>query len=694
MKFLSRLVRIGFTLCIVAVGPVLLQTVNAQVSPVATSPSQITEGKSSPDSARQKREQAYVKLLTGQRILVTLRSNEFTASAITESVKLAKAALEEAAMLDPTLAEAYTALSEIALFYPPQDMNESVRQANKAISINRNNFGGHQMLGRIYSLKSGLKGQEFDKSFAERALVELREVTRLAPNDAEGWALQGELYLALGRNDDAIQALTKWAAAPTSVSPRFFETITNGRELTPDAAAARLGEALLRAGRRREAITATRRALYLSPQEEAYEELLSRAVDSEGEDDEAVITELRSTIAAEPQGTTAPILLARVLTRAGRIEEAVQTLRTAIGRRVDTDKKNILSLRLALAQTFADAGRFDEGIVLYEAILQEKGITGTGPLVDQSNKQIASELLRRIIGLYRNAGKSKEALAAVERMRRLLGSDDPTIDFEEIDLLRGFGQRNEALKVLQAARLKYPQQSEFLFEEAIVLTELGRVDEGVSLLSSLLSQQSKPDTTVSSTLSDVAIYLRISNLYILASRGPEAVAAARKAVELVPADEPDVLSAALIRLSSAQDRAGDAKGSEESLRRVLASEPDNFTALNNLGYFLVERNERLKEALEMIQRAVKSEPTNSSYLDSLGWAYFKLGQLDEAERHLTDAARRGSGSATIQEHLGDLYYGQGKKDQARVAWEKSLKLVVDREQATRLKTKLAQKRKK
>lgn len=653
--------------------------------------SQKTESKSSLDSDRQKREQAYVKLLAGQRILVKLRNSELTASEGVAAAKLAKAALEQAAILDPTLAEVYTALSEIALFYYPQDMDEAVRQANKAISINRNNFGGHQMLGRIYSLKSGLKGQQFDKSFAELALVELREVTRLAPNDAEGWALQGELYLALGKSDEAIQALTKWAAAPTSVSPRFFMTITGGRDLTPDAAAARLGEALLRAGRRREAIAAIRRALYLSPQEESYEALLSKAVNTDGDDDEAVIAELRSTIASEPQGTAAPILLARVLTRVKRGEEAVQILRAAIDRRPETDKKNILSLNMALAQTYADSGRFVEGVGIYEAILKEKGIKDSAPIVDQSSRQMASELLRRIIGLYRNAGKITEALASIARMRLLLGSDDPTIDFEEVDLLRSFGKRREALEVLQTARKRFPQQSEFVFQEATLLTELGRVDEGVALLRARLWQQKTPSAPTSSLLADIDIYLRISSLYIQAGRGADAVKAARQAVEIIPADQPDILSAALISLSSAQERAGDVKGSEESLRRVLATEPDNATALNNLGYFLVERNERLTEALEMIQRAVKEEPTNSSFLDSLGWAHFKLGQLDEAERHLTEAARLGSASATVQEHLGDLYNRQGKRDQARVAWGQSLKLVVDSKQATRLRTKLAQK---
>lgn len=695
MKFLTRLVRYSLFVCVVVVSSALLLTAPAQGS-ISVSPAksdsplsiQNSDSTNSANAERQKREQAYVKLLAGQRLLVRLRSGEITSADTAATIRQARVAFEGAIELDPTLAEAYTVLAEIALYYPPRNIDEAVRQATIATKIDHNNFGAHQVLSRIYALRSGLNDQELDKSNALLAITELREVARLAPNDAEAWAVVGELYFALGRTDEAINALTRWSAAPAAVDPRFFETITGGRELTPDSAAARLCEALLRAGRPREAIAAIRRALSLNPQNSSYEELLTRAIESSGLDDHATIEELRNMAAAEPQSTTAPILLARVQVRAGRVDEAVQTLRTAISR-VETNKDNAFSLRLALAQTLADAERYSEAVAIYEAILQEKGITGNVLLADQSKKQVATELLRRIIALHKNAGDSKQALATIERMRRLLGSSDPTIDFEEIELLRAFGQRREALKALQEAQRRYPEQREFIYLEAIVLTELGNVDEGVSLLRARLSQQSKPGSSVTSTLPDIELFLRISSLYTQAGRGIEAVAAARQAVGLASADHPDVVSAALITLSSAQERAGDTKGSEESLRRVLASDPDNATALNNLGYFLVERNERLDEALEMIQRAVKAEPTNSSFLDSLGWAQFKLGQLDKAERNLTEAARRGNTSATIQEHLGDVYSRQGKKEQARIAWEKSLKLLSEGEQASRVKMKLS-----
>ena len=84
---------------------------------------------------------------------------------------------------------------------------------------------------------------------------------------------------------------------------------------------------------------------------------------------------------------------------------------------------------------------------------------------------------------------------------------------------------------------------------------------------------------------------------------------------------------------------GDFKAAEQTLRAILSESPGNPIAMNNLGYFLVERNERLEEALGFIEQAYRIDPTNPSYLDSLGWVNFRLGKLADAERYLKDAAR-------------------------------------------------------
>ena len=67
-----------------------------------------------------------------------------------------------------------------------------------------------------------------------------------------------------------------------------------------------------------------------------------------------------------------------------------------------------------------------------------------------------------------------------------------------------------------------------------------------------------------------------------------------------------------------------------------------------------------------------------------------LGRYGErlAERHLSEAARRDATSATIHDHLGDLYQRRGKPEQARAAWQKALALAVEVDEITRIKAKL------
>lgn len=550
-----------------------------------------------PATQRERRAQAYAKVLEGQRHLATLRRDGNPAT-----LRRAQLAFQEAATLDPTLAEAHTALAEIAFYYSPQDFDTAAQEATSAARIDSGNYGAHHILSRLYTLKSGLREDSLNRQFVDLAIKELKEATRLEAKDAEAWALLGEFYQATGRTAEALDAWTQWAAAPPTTDTRFYQYVTN-RELSPDAAVARLGEALFDAGRTTEALAAVRRAIALNPENQEYGELLVRF--------------------------------------------------------------------------YLSAARYADAIAVYEEQLKAQGI-GSAPLTTDEERTVAAKILERMIEVYKRAGNVRDVAATIARMRHLLGKDDPLPDAQEILYLREQGKRDEALQAVRAARQRFPEQTEFLQLEAEILSELGRVDEAVALVR----------TQLKGSIEDFNTYLVISGLYLQASRAADAVVAARKALELAPAGKPEMTEAALITLASAQERAGDLHGSEESLRRILAKDPNNATALNNLGYFLVERNERLAEALEMIQRAVRAEPNNSSFLDSLGWAYFKLGKLDEAERNLAAAASRNSSSSTIQEHLGDLYQQRGKMEMARAAWQKALSLAVEAQDTARLKTKL------
>ncbi|HJR06452.1 MAG TPA: tetratricopeptide repeat protein [Pyrinomonadaceae bacterium] len=627
-------------------------------------------------SVRERRVKAYAKLMEGQRFFTNARG----AGGITrEDLTAAQKAFEQAAALDPTLSEAHTALAEIAFFFL-DDQAVAEREATAAVRIDNNNFGAHRILSRVYALKAGLDSDKIERAAADRAIAELKEVLRIDPNDSEALALLGEFYAATGRDTEAIDAFRRWMGAPVTVDTNFYKVITQGRELSPDAAAARLAEALLKAGRTAESVDAIRRALSINPENNQYLALLGEAIDAGG-DEKVAINELQRMIVANPANLAAISLLAHAQARSGKVDEAVATLRAATSARSgDTREQTQQRRRLVddLAGVLADALRYDEAIAVYEDQLKAQGVTDK-PLAADSDKEAARPTLERILNLQRQAGRLDAAVATAERMRRLLGTNDPRADFYSITVLREQGKRREALEAVRAARLKFPDVAEFLNLEAETLAELGQIEEGATLLRSRITGKVEDDYPA---------YLSIANLYLQAGRGKEAVEAARKALALVPPDNSPLLTQSLIMLSSAQERAGDTKGAEESLRRILSKSPNDSTALNNLGYFLAERGERLPEALDMIKRAIKAEPTNPNYLDSLGWVYFKLGQLDEAERHLNDAARRNTRSSTVQEHLGDLYQKRGKPDEARAFWRKAVGLTTDATDITRLKAKI------
>jgi tetratricopeptide (TPR) repeat protein len=633
---------------------------------------QTTSAQSQQLSPRERRAMSYAKLLEGQRYYEGVRSGSLP----TNYLQRAQEAFQKSAEFDPTFAEAHTAVAEISFLL--DDFAQAEQEGKAAVRANPDNYGAHRVLSRVYTFKSGIQESKIDRAIADKAVAELREVIRVRPRDAEAHALLAEFYIATGREKEGIEALREWATLPASVEGRFYQVVT-GRELAPDAANARLGEVLLRAGRAAEAVAAIRGAITIEPDNAAYIQLLGEALEAGGGADQNVIGVLRSVVAQNPQNRAAIQMLARTQARLGSVNDAVETIRGALATVKPGDDAGRIQLQLQLAELYEQAARYDDAVSIYEELLKSRNIKDT-PLATERDRQFAVAALSEIASLRQQAGQTNEALATFDRMRRLLPASDPTADLRKFEFLRTNGKRAEALEIIRAVRQKMPEDVRLLRVEANTLVELGRVDEGVGLIRARL----KGDAD------DYEEYLYISSLLINAGRGTEAVEAARKALALVPAADSKRANDALLLISSAQERAGDVKGSETTLRQILAKEPDNATALNNLGYFLVERNERLDEALGMIERAVRKEPGNASFLDSLGWAYFKQGKLNQAEKYLSDAARRRPDSVAIQEHMGDLFQKLGQKEKAQSYWRKALSLASEAADSARIKAKLGE----
>lgn len=648
---------------------------------------------------RERREQAYVKLLEGQRYFWNsspVRSQGRGASA----ARMARQAFQKAVELNPTLAEGYTALAELAATTLPGDADEAIMLATIATRLSPNNFGAHRLIARLYTIKSGLVNARLDPVISQKAIDEWKEVTRLDARNAEAWAFLSDFYEKTNQTNERIDALQKWIASATPVDGQFYRRMTGGQDdLSPESAALKLGDAYLKNGKTREATEIFSRTVADDPDNAAAVEMLRRSLDSGDTGAAAIAVEsLQQAVFANPENPALIVLLAQTQARAGRFDEASKVLQTATIRIAESDRAAAGNLQIALGDLMAKAKRTDEAVAAYQKSLNVRGLGETEPATDDEREFVIA-VFDKMIQAYKNANRPNDVKAVIERARRLLGKNDLFADRQTISFYRESGMKAEALAVVRQMRARDPEDYGNLRLEATILTEDGKVDEAVNLVRSLLKKKTvKPGAAAEPTEADQTFsakpqpyddftnHLFISNLYSQASRGKDAIEAANQAFAVAQGEERRQI--AKLTLATAQQMSGDFKSAEETLRLILRQTPDNPIALNNLGYFLLERNEKITEAFDLISRAVKIDPTNPSFLDSLGWAYYKLGKYAEAEEYLLQAASFDQASPAINEHLGDVYEKQKKNAQAREAWQKALNLSSEAAEINRLKTKL------
>jgi len=117
---------------------------------------------------------------------------------------------------------------------------------------------------------------------------------------------------------------------------------------------------------------------------------------------------------------------------------------------------------------------------------------------------------------------------------------------------------------------------------------------------------------------------------------------------------------------------------EQLLLEAIKLKPNYATAYNALGYSYADRGIKLQKAKRFIEVALSFEPNNHYILDSMGWIHFKLGNLDISLQYIKKAYATNN-DPEIAAHLGEILWTQGKKEDAKVIWEKSLNLYPSNE---------------
>lgn len=93
------------------------------------------------------------------------------------------------------------------------------------------------------------------------------------------------------------------------------------------------------------------------------------------------------------------------------------------------------------------------------------------------------------------------------------------------------------------------------------------------------------------------------------------------------------------------------KKAEKDLLKIIKTNPDNFEALNALGYSLADHDMKLDKAYEYVQKAIEIDPENAAIMDSVGWVQYKLGKYDEAEINFKKALKTDIKDPELYIHL-------------------------------------------
>lgn len=248
-------------------------------------------------------------------------------------------------------------------------------------------------------------------------------------------------------------------------------------------------------------------------------------------------------------------------------------------------------------------------------------------------------------------------------------------------LLADLFERGDGLEDAIAAYSKVGKGSP-LYENAqiqiaIDLDRLDRSREAVGRLRALIRQYPasiEPLTALGDILRGREDYAEAANAY-------------SRAIELAGEPDPRYWTIYYAR-GMCYERIKLWPSAEKDLKLALELSDEHPLVLNYLGYSWVEQKANLSEAMAMIRKAVQLRPNDGYIVDSLGWAYYRLGDYEQAVEHLERAVQLQPDDPTINDHLGDAFWQVGRRIEARFQWQHALEMGAEPEQAAKIERKL------
>ena len=323
---------------------------------------------------------------------------------------------------------------------------------------------------------------------------------------------------------------------------------------------------------------------------------------------------------------------------------------------------------------------FDKKLARHPLVLEGLRDTKAGkklsPLVESPQSGAAEALYGIGATLTRRGG---EDLALVYLQLALyLAPNHPLALLSLADLYESVKKPAMAIKVYERMPASSPLKRNAQIQLATNLDAADRSDEAIKILKTVTAEDPK----------DLEAIMALGNIERGRKKFADCAQTYSFGIDVLPANNDKANSVYYYYRGICEERSKQWSKAEADMRKALELQPEQPHVLNYLGYSWIDQGINLDEGMKMIKRAVEQRPDDGYIVDSLGWAYYRIGNYEDAVKNLERAIDLKPEDPTINDHLGDAYWRIGRTLEAKFQWAHARDLKPEPEELPKIEAKI------
>ena len=375
---------------------------------------------------------------------------------------------------------------------------------------------------------------------------------------------------------------------------------------------------------------------------------------------------------------------------AGLILDASGQRRDALKRLERAYKQDATVLRIAQAygSQLSRLGNRDEALKVFkaldealprhplviEALRDIEAGRRVAPLVDSAQSGAAEALYTIGAAL----GRRGEDVGIVYLQLALYLAPNHALALTSLaDIYEGMRKPELAIKTYERVASTSPLSQNARIQRALNLDQIDRTDEAVADL----------ERIIEANATDREATMALGNILRARKKFAECANVYSKAIDGISKTEKPNWVVFYFR-GICYERSKQWPKAESDMKTALELSPDQALVLNYLGYSWVDQGLHLEEGMRMIRRAVEQRADDGYIVDSLGWAYYRMGDYENAVKYLEQAVELKPEDPTINDHLGDAYWRIGRRLEASFQWAHARDLSPEPEDLAKILEKL------